>query len=327
MALNKSALAAMFLMMTSAYSSNILASACEVEYQKAVKTWDDPTVKTEDNSLLNEDVYQRAVTSGKYYMTADMHKSWSYLLNDYDIARIRSIDDAISAAEGQGANNNVEAKLAWFYQACLLKAERDGTLKSSKQAKNIKSTAESKQSQSANTNSKDASNQASTDNDTSSNNKPLTKAELKAQKAEQQAQQDEQQAQQATQVAQDHQTKANQKRQGKRRRHEPENEAHKCISPDFGGLYGGMENTCNFKVWYTYCGYHPTENSWLRGMACEKQSFGTGLVSPGRQDAAHTHGVEKLYWFACKDPAWPVDVEFVDGDIKGRCHTVGGGSD
>lgn len=170
-----------------------------------------------------------------------------------------------------------------------------------------------------NSNGNSENNQSSSNNSTN-NTKPLTKAELKAQKAELQAQQ-------ATQVAQDHQTKANQKRQGKRRRHEPENEAHKCISPDFGGLYGGMENTCNFKVWYTYCGYRPTENSWLTGMNCEKQSFGSDEVGPGKQDAAHTHGVEKLFWFACKDPAWPVDVEFVDGDIKGRCHTVGGGSD
>ncbi|NOS75508.1 MAG: hypothetical protein HOP36_13460 [Methyloglobulus sp.] len=177
-----------------------------------------------------------------------------------------------------------------------------------------------------NSNGNSENNQFSSNNSTN-NTKPLTKAELKAQKAAQRAQQDEQQAQQATQAAQDHQTKANQKRQGKRRRHEPENEAHNCIKPDFGGLYGGMENTCNFKVWYTYCGYRPTENSWLTGMNCEKQSFGSDIVGPGKQDAAHTKGVEKLFWFACKDPAWPVDVEFVDGDIKGRCHTVGGGSD
>ena len=135
----------------------------------------------------------------------------------------------------------------------------------------------------------------------------------------------QQQSQQAQQQAQQTQARADQARQGKRKRHEPENEASQCIQPDFGGLYGGMKNTCNFKVWYTYCGYRPKENSWLTGMSCEKQSFGSDSVGPGRTSAAHTKGVEMLYWIACKEPAWTVDTEFVPGQgIKGRCHTVGG---
>jgi hypothetical protein len=141
----------------------------------------------------------------------------------------------------------------------------------------------------------------------------------------QQNQSAQQQAAQAQQLAQQNQARADQTRQGKRRRHEPENEASQCIQPDFGGLYGGMKNTCNFKVWYTYCGYRPKENSWLIGMNCEKQSFGSDSVSPGRTSAAHTKGVEMLYWIACKEPAWTVDTEFVPGQgLRGRCHTVGG---
>jgi hypothetical protein len=135
----------------------------------------------------------------------------------------------------------------------------------------------------------------------------------------------QQSAQQAQQLAKQNQARADQARQGKRRRHEPENEASQCIQPDFGGLYGGMKNTCNFKVWYTYCGYRPKENSWLTGMNCEKQSFGSDSVGPGRTSAAHTKGVEMLYWIACKEPAWTVDTEFVPGQgLRGRCHTVGG---
>jgi hypothetical protein len=127
------------------------------------------------------------------------------------------------------------------------------------------------------------------------------------------------------QSTQEFQQKADQARQGKRRRHEPENEASHCIQPDFGGLYGGMKNTCNFKVWYTYCGYRPSERSWLTGMNCEKQSFGSDSVMPGNTSASHTHGVQQLYWFACKEPAWPLDHEFVVGSgIRARCYTVGG---
>jgi hypothetical protein len=142
---------------------------------------------------------------------------------------------------------------------------------------------------------------------------------------QQQIQPAQQQASQAQQLAQQNQARADQARHGKRRRHEPENEASQCIQPDFGGLYGGMKNTCNFKVWYTYCGYRPKENSWLTGMNCEKQSFGSDSVGPGRTSAAHTKGVELLYWIACKEPAWTVDTEFVPGQgLRGRCHTVGG---
>ncbi len=127
------------------------------------------------------------------------------------------------------------------------------------------------------------------------------------------------------QSVQEFQQKADQARQGKRRRHEPENEASHCIQPDFGGLYGGMKNTCNFKVWYTYCGYRPSERSWLTGMNCEKQSFGSDSVMPGNTSAAHTKGVQQLYWIACKEPAWTVDTEFVaGGGIRARCYTVGG---
>lgn len=327
MALNKSALAAMFLVTTFGYSTNVQARVCEAEFNKIIN--DSSTKKygfEEGTGYTLEEFTQKRY---EIPLETGVYVDWE----SKDIGRVISTSEEYYEREKLSPNMKPEWKTSplhllklsqYEFELCMLKAQRDGTLKSTKQAKNSKvknTTAESEQSQSANTNSQDASN-----SDTSSNTKPLTKAELKAQKAEQQAQQDEQQAQQATQLAQEHQTKANQKRQGKRRRHEPENEAHNCIKPDFGGLYGGMENTCNFKVWYTYCGYRPTENSWLRGMSCEKQSFGSDIVGPGKQSASHTHGVEKLYWFACKDPAWPVDVEF-DGDIKGRCHTVGGGGE
>jgi hypothetical protein len=150
-------------------------------------------------------------------------------------------------------------------------------------------------------------------------------AQQSSQQSQQQNQSTQQQSQQAQQQARQTQARADQARQGQRRRHEPENEASHCIQPDFGGLYGGMKNTCDFKVWYTYCGYRPKESSWLTGMSCEKQSFGSDSVSPGRTSASHTKGVESIHWIACKEPAWTVDTEFVEGQgIKGRCHTVGG---
>ena len=133
------------------------------------------------------------------------------------------------------------------------------------------------------------------------------------------------QAAQAQQRATQNQARADQARQGKRRRHEPENVATECIDPNFTGLYGGMKNSCGYKVWYTYCAYKPKPSSWLTGMDCEKQSFGTDLVGANRESAAHTKGAEMLYWFACKDPAWPLDSEYVPGQgVRSRCYTVGG---
>jgi hypothetical protein len=169
-------------------------------------------------------------------------------------------------------------------------------------------------------------------------NKPNANIQPRADQSQQSSQQNQaaqQQSQQAQQRAAQNQfpglagigqqARADEARHGKRRRHEPENEASHCIQPDFGGLYGGMKNTCDFKVWYTYCGYRPKENSWLTGMSCEKQSFGSDSVSPGRTSASHTKGVEMLHWIACKEPAWALDAEFVEGQgVSGRCYTVGG---
>ncbi len=117
-----------------------------------------------------------------------------------------------------------------------------------------------------------ASQNSAKQNDTSTNSKNNSSAATDPQQnqsTQQQSQQAQQQAQQAQEAARVAQTRADQARQGQRRRHEPENEASQCIQPDFGGLYGGMKNTCDFKVWYTYCGYRPKESSWLTGMSCE----------------------------------------------------------
>ena len=140
------------------------------------------------------------------------------------------------------------------------------------------------------------------------------------------AQQPQQQesAQKAAAQAREAQAKgdADAQRQG-RRRHDPAMEAHECIQPNFGGLYGGMVNSCPYKVNYTYCGSRPTENSWLKDiMECEKQKFGADGVGPNRESASHTKGVQSIHWFACKDPALPMDSSFEGGQIQARCRVL-----
>ena len=163
----------------------------------------------------------------------------------------------------------------------------------------------------------DSSSQQTTANNDSPPIRKLTAAERKEQQTQQKA---DDLSTKSQQRAQETQAKADSARQGKRKKHDPAAEAHHCIKVNEGGLFGSMDNKCNFKIWYVDCGYRPTENSWLKYMACENQKFGLSTVGPNKRDPSHTRKVEKMYWFACKDPARPVDYSFIEGSgIQGRC--------
>lgn len=70
MTLNKSALAAIFLLMSFAYSINAQAAACETEYTKAVEGMIGINGGKDRETITQsmKERYQRAVTSGKYFM-------------------------------------------------------------------------------------------------------------------------------------------------------------------------------------------------------------------------------------------------------------------
>lgn len=106
-----------------------------------------------------------------------------------------------------------------------------------------------------------------------------------------------------------------------KRRHNPLAEAHNCLKPDVGGLYGGFTNSCPYKVHYEFCSYRAKQNSWGSMMDCEsKQHIGAGSVGPNRQTTDLLNGAQIVYWFACKDPYWAVHGEFIPGKgIVARC--------
>lgn len=106
-----------------------------------------------------------------------------------------------------------------------------------------------------------------------------------------------------------------------KRRHNPLAEAHQCLKPDVGGLYGGFTNSCPYKVHYEFCSYRAKQNSWGSMMDCErKQHIGAGSVGPNRQTTDLLNGAQIVYWFACKDPYWAVHGEFIPGKgIVARC--------
>lgn len=142
---------------------------------------------------------------------------------------------------------------------------------------------------------------------------------------EQQSQGAQQQSQQAQQQAQQTQARADQARQGKRKTHDPAAEAHECIAKDTTpGLFGGFRNQCNYKVSFYSCNFKPRVVqggfNWSADFDCEQQKFGLYDMGPGGKTAAHTNNTETVYFFACKSPATPVDVDFVAGQgARGRC--------
>ena len=167
-------------------------------------------------------------------------------------------------------------------------------------------------------------NQSNSQTPTSQQNQAGQQQPQQAQQQAQQSRAAQQQSQQAVFNSSQNQTAADQTRKAERRRHEPENEAHDCLSLDKSGLFGGIVNKCNFKVAYQFCNFNPKKDSWAESHTCGK-SGGADFVGAGRTSAAHVKNTETVYWFACKDPAWPVDVEYVAGKgIQARCYTIGG---
>jgi hypothetical protein len=136
-----------------------------------------------------------------------------------------------------------------------------------------------------------------------------------------------QQSQQAQQQAQQNQARADQARQGKRKTHDPAAEAHECISIDNAGSgnFGAFKNTCGYRVNFYTCNYKPriTQGgfNWSADFDCEKQQIGMHTPGAGVSVASHNRNTEMVYWFACKAPASPVDVTYVQGQgLSGRCN-------
>jgi hypothetical protein len=294
--------------------SNSVFAMCNVELERAVSAASTVVPlggasSANENKAVIRRFYSESIKNGFIKFRDDKDQANQKEFLDYAEQEIKGLRQILSS-NGRDQNTDLRASMLpyWEMVVCLGNSQR-----SSKSSETITSTQRSPASPAA-----------------QFNNLPQQSQQQSQQSQQvlvqpQQNQPAQQQSQQAQQQAQQTQARADQARQGQRRRHEPENEASHCIQPDFGGLYGGMKNTCDFKVWYTYCGYRPKENSWLTGMSCEKQSFGSDSVSPGRTSASHTKGVESIHWIACKEPAWALDAEFVPGQgIKGRCYTVGG---
>ena len=140
-------------------------------------------------------------------------------------------------------------------------------------------------------------------------------------------QQSQQAQQQAQQLAAQNQARADQARQGRRKTHEPAAEAHECIAIDNAGSgnFGAFKNTCSYRVNFYTCNYKPRVTqggfNWSADFDCGRQQHGMHTPGAGVSVAAHNRNTETVHWFACKAPASPVDVSFVQGQgLSGRCN-------
>lgn len=124
--------------------------------------------------------------------------------------------------------------------------------------------------------------------------------------------------------AQQGQARVDQMRQSGRKTHNPGATAHQCVNLDNDArLFGGFVNSCSYPVSFYSCNYRPKTISggfnWSADFDCEKQQFGLYDLAPGGKVAAHNHNTEMVYWFACRSPSSPADIEYSGGRARGRC--------
>lgn len=110
----------------------------------------------------------------------------------------------------------------------------------------------------------------------------------------------------------------------RKRVHNQTAEAHKCLTTisQINESYGGLGNLCPYRVDFVFCNLRPKPGSWAATVDCAKGSGGLGgsHVLANFQSVNHTKGAEATYWFACKYPGIPADVEYVEGvGLRGRC--------
>ncbi len=138
---------------------------------------------------------------------------------------------------------------------------------------------------------------------------------------------EQQMTQQAAAQARETQAKgdADAKKQG-RRRHDPAMEAHECININAGP---NPINSCNYKVNVIACVTEPRQTQNMMNnnemFVCGGKSGGLWNPRPGGVIyGIYPRTAGLVHWFACKDPAEPMEVTFDGTQLVGRCRNVGG---
>lgn len=154
----------------------------------------------------------------------------------------------------------------------------------------------------------------------------IQQARQGSQPAQNSAQTPEQQtAQRAAAQAREAQAKgdADAQRQG-RRRHDPAMEAHECINLNSGP---NPINSCNYKVNVIACVTEPRQTQNMMNnnemFVCGGKSGGLWNPRPGGAIyGIYPRTAGMVHWFACKDPAEPMEVTFDGTQLVGRCRVL-----
>jgi hypothetical protein len=128
----------------------------------------------------------------------------------------------------------------------------------------------------------------------------------------------------AAQEAQQSQDQLDRQRQGKPKTHNANAVAHQCVDLLPSRMFGGFENKCSYKIAVHSCNFRPkiTQGgmNWSSSFDCEQRKFGSYDIPANQRATAHTNNTEMVYWFACREPSRPVDVEYIPGQgVRGRC--------
>lgn len=281
--------------------SNQVLAICEAEIEDTVSAY--PDICLFERRGSNSDTSDcRNINQIRLTFTANMNRILNGQITSYDYEEPGLTDyiNKLTSNPEHGAAPNPSAKRYRIahnrYEICALKEYRNKINKSSSVVAQSNSTSSQSQNQA------------------------------------QQAQQILQTMQQAQQQAQQNQQRADQARQGKRKTHAPDAVAHDCIEVDTKSLYGGFKNKCSYPVSYGYCVNNPRKGAWTdstifscAGMAAGKPTAGGQSISANGYDVNHTKGGDAIYYFACKKPAYAMDLTVVIGQgIQGRCGTIGG---
>lgn len=89
---------------------------------------------------------------------------------------------------------------------------------------------------------------------------------------------------------------------GEKRLHVPSAVASKCLSLKEGPGFGGLVNSCDYAVSYTYCAEHPEKGAWTEAFDCDKgrNGLGSDVVGANNTSGSHTKGAKHIHWVACK---------------------------
>ena len=103
---------------------------------------------------------------------------------------------------------------------------------------------------------------------------------------------------------------------------QPGEPVHGCLVPVQEGV-GGFANTCSFIVNFGFCTIKPRSDAWATVWDCARATNLSNYrnIKANSKQVLQNRAAESVTWFACKDPAIPMEMRFDGSRIIGFCRT------